>query len=51
VAGHHSCATYFHNNFIEHIGFNGLFDTLNLGAAETQGLEAEFRAQPIAICC
>ena len=29
------------------IGFNGLFQTLNLGAAETQGLEAEFRAQPI----
>ncbi len=23
------------------IGFNGLFETLNLGAAETQGLEAE----------
>ncbi len=30
------------------IGFNGLFDTLNLGAAETQGLEAELRAQPVA---
>src|SRR5439155_6620828 len=30
------------------IGFNGLFQTLNLGAAETQGLEAELRAQPIA---
>ena len=29
------------------IGFNGLFQTLNLGAAETQGLEAELRAQPI----
>ena len=29
------------------IGFNGLFQTLNLGAAETQGLEAAFRAQPI----
>ena len=24
------------------------FDTFNLGAAETQGLEAELRAQPIA---
>src|SRR5205814_9233671 len=30
------------------IGFNGLFQTLNLGAAETQGLEAELRAQPVA---
>jgi hypothetical protein len=30
------------------IGFNGRFDTLNLGAAETQGLEAELVAQPIA---
>jgi outer membrane receptor protein involved in Fe transport len=29
------------------IGFNGLFDTLNLGSAETQGLEAELHAQPI----
>jgi vitamin B12 transporter len=39
--------TYFHNDLSNVIGFNGLFDTLNLGAAETQGLEAEFRAQPI----
>jgi len=30
------------------IGFNGQFQTLNLGAAETQGLEMELRAQPIA---
>jgi vitamin B12 transporter len=30
------------------IGFNGQFKTLNLGAAETQGLETELRAQPIA---
>ena len=29
------------------MGSNGLFQTLNLGAAETQGLEAELRAQPI----
>jgi len=41
-------ATYFHNDLSNVIGFNGLFDTLNLGAAETQGLEAELRAQPIA---
>jgi len=40
-------ATYFHNELSNVIGFNGLFDTLNLGAAETQGLEAEFRAQPV----
>jgi len=40
--------TYFHNDLSNVIGFNGLFDTLNLGAAETQGLEAELRAQPIA---
>ena len=39
--------TYFHNDLSNVIGFNGLFQTLNLGAAETQGLEAEFRAQPI----
>jgi vitamin B12 transporter len=41
-------ATYFHNELSNVIGFNGLFDTLNLGAAETQGLEAELRAQPVA---
>jgi len=40
-------ATYFHNDLSNVIGFNGLFQTLNLGAAETQGLEAELRAQPI----
>jgi vitamin B12 transporter len=41
-------ATYFHNDLSNVIGFNGLFQTLNLGAAETQGLETELRAQPIA---
>jgi vitamin B12 transporter len=41
-------ATYFHNDLSNVIGFNGLFKTLNLGAARTQGLEAELRAQPIA---
>ena len=39
--------TYFRNDLSNVIGFNGLFDTLNLGSAETQGLEAELRAQPI----
>jgi vitamin B12 transporter len=38
--------TYFHNDLSNVIGFNGLFQTLNLGAAETQGLEAELRAMP-----
>ena len=41
-------ATYFHNDLSNLIGFNGLFDTLNLGAARTQGIETELRAQPIA---
>ena len=40
--------TCFHNDLSNVIGFNGLFQTLNLGAAETQGLEAELRAQPVA---
>jgi len=39
--------TYFHNDLSNVIGFNGLFQTLNLGAAETQGLETELRVQPI----
>jgi vitamin B12 transporter len=37
-------ATYFHNDLSNVIGFNGLFETLNLGAAETQGVETELRA-------
>jgi vitamin B12 transporter len=41
-------ATYFHNDLSNVIGFNGQFQTLNLGAAETQGLETELRAQAIA---
>ena len=41
-------ATYFHNDLSNLVGFNGLFDTLNLGAARTQGVEAEFHAEPIA---
>ena len=40
-------ATYFHNDLSNLIGFNGLFETLNLGAAETQGVETELRAMPI----
>lgn len=40
-------ATYFHNSLSNLIGFNGLFDTLNLGSAETQGVETELHAQPI----
>ncbi len=38
--------TYFHNDLSNLIGLNGLFETLNLGAAETQGLEAELHARP-----
>jgi vitamin B12 transporter len=40
-------ATWFHNDLSNLIGFNGLFDTLNLGAARTQGLEAEMELRPI----
>jgi vitamin B12 transporter len=40
-------ATYFHNDLTNLIGFNGLFDTLNLGAARTQGVEAEVELRPI----
>jgi len=40
-------ATYFHNDLSNLIGFSGLFETLNLGAARTQGIEMELRAQPI----
>ncbi len=40
-------ATYFHNRLSNLIGFNGLFDTLNLGAARTQGVEIELLARPL----
>lgn len=40
-------ATYFHNRLSNLIGLNGLFDTLNLGAARTQGVEAELKVRPI----
>jgi len=39
--------TYFHNDLSNVIGFNGMFETLNLGAARTQGIEAELRVTPI----
>ena len=40
-------ATYFHNDLTNLIGFNGQFDTLNLGAARTQGVETEVQVRPI----
>jgi vitamin B12 transporter len=40
--------TYFHNDLSNLIGSNDLFETLNLGSARTQGLEAELCTQPIA---
>jgi vitamin B12 transporter len=40
-------ATYFHNDLSNVIGFNGLFETLNLGAARTQGLETELKVNPL----
>jgi len=39
-------AIYFHNDLSNVIGFNGLFETLNLGKARTQGVECELRARP-----
>jgi vitamin B12 transporter len=39
--------TYFHNDLSNLIGFNGLFETLNLGAATTQGVEIEAHASPV----
>jgi len=42
-------ATYFHNDLSNVIGFDQTFQkALNLGAAETQGVETELRATPIA---
>jgi vitamin B12 transporter len=40
-------ATYFHNDLSNVIGFNGLFETLNLGSAITQGVETEIKVMPI----
>ena len=42
-----SGATYFHNDLSNVIGFNGLFETLNLGSAITQGVETEIHVTPI----
>ncbi|MEO5721801.1 MAG: TonB-dependent receptor [Chthoniobacterales bacterium] len=41
-------ATYFRNRLSNLIGFNGQFDTLNLGAARTQGVELEAKLRPVA---
>ena len=42
-------ATYFHNDLSNVVGFNQSFNkALNLGTAQTQGLETELRVQPIA---
>jgi vitamin B12 transporter len=40
-------ATFFHNDLSNVVGFNGQFQTLNLGAAVTQGIETELKAQPL----
>jgi len=40
-------ATYFHNDLSNVIGINGLFETLNLGSAITQGVETEIKVTPI----
>lgn len=39
-------ATYFYNDLSNVVGFDGLFNTLNLGAARTQGAELEMHASP-----
>jgi vitamin B12 transporter len=40
-------AIYFHSDLSNLIGFNGLFETFNLGSARTQGIETEVRATPM----
>jgi vitamin B12 transporter len=40
-------ATYFHNDLSNVIGFDGLFQTFNLGSAITQGVETEIKVTPI----
>jgi len=40
-------ATYFHNDLSNVIGFNGFFETFNLGSATTQGVETEIKVTPI----
>jgi vitamin B12 transporter len=39
--------TYFHNDLSNVIGFDGMFNTLNLGAARTEGVELEVHVRPI----
>lgn len=39
--------TYFHNDLSNVIGYNGVFQLVNLGAARTQGLEFEAHARPL----
>ncbi len=41
-------ATYFRNNLSNVIDFNSNFEAFNLGSAETQGVETELSAVPIA---
>jgi vitamin B12 transporter len=43
----HFGANYFHNNLTNVIGFNGLFETLNLGSARTQGVEVFLSVNPV----
>jgi len=43
--------TYFHNDLSNVIGFNGLFQTLNLGAAETQGWKPHYEHNQFPILC
>lgn len=40
-------ATYFHNDLSNVIGFDGLFQTFNLGSAITQGVETDIKVTPI----
>jgi vitamin B12 transporter len=40
-------ATYFHNDLSNVIGFDGLFQTFNLGSAITRGVETEIKVTPI----
>jgi vitamin B12 transporter len=40
-------ATYFHNDLSNVIGFNGMFETLNLGSAITEGVETEIKVTPL----
>jgi vitamin B12 transporter len=41
-------ANFFHNELTNIIGYDGFFNTLNLGEARTRGVEAFLTAQPVA---